>query len=207
MTAISSVRWVEIVRMKSENCWRVLTVIMCGLLALQSAFGQQVGGQSRLRIVVVEGANVKNVTQEIPLRPLTVRVEDANSRPVAGATVVFNSPETGPSGEFANDSRTFSAITGEDGLATARGYHPNTVTGAYQIQVRAESQGMTATAGIPQRNIAPQHGGRLKIIAILAIAGAAVGAVVAARSRTSPPATPTAPTITLGGGAVGAPFQ
>jgi hypothetical protein len=200
------VRCVEIVRMKSENCWPVLTVIMCGLLALQSAFGQQVGGQIRLRIVVVEGANVRNVTQEIPLRPLIVRVEDASNHPVAGAAVVFNSPETGPSGEFANDSRTFSVITGEDGVATARGYHPNTVTGSYQIRVRAESQGVTAIAGIPQRNIAPRHGGHLKIIAILAIAGAAVGAVVAARSRTST-TTPTAPTITLGGGAVGAPLQ
>ena len=179
-------------------------VVMCCLLALQPAYSQQGEGQIGLKIVVVEGANAKNVTQEIPLRPLTVRAEAVNNQPVPNATVVFTSPETGPSGEFANDSRTFSVTTNEDGLATARGYHPNAITGTYSIRVRATWKNETAMADIPQRNIAPGQGGFGKRIAIIAIAAAAVGAVIAARSHNSS-STSSAPTITFGGGAVGAP--
>jgi hypothetical protein len=180
-------------------------LVMCCLLALQPSYAQQGEAQLGLKIVVVEGANAKNVTQEIPLRPLTVRVEAANNQPVANATVIFTSPDSGPSGEFANDSRIFNVTTNEDGLATARGYHPNAITGTYSIRVRALWQGQTTAADIPQRNIAPGQGGLGKRIAIIAIAGAAAGAVIAARSRNSSNNTSSAPTITFGGGAVGAP--
>src|SRR5207248_1790666 len=146
--------------------WRTFLVLMCGLLALKPAYGRQGEGRIGLKIVVLEGTDAKNVTQEIPLRPLTVRVEAVNNQPVPNATVVFTSPEAGPSGEFANDSRSFSVTTNEDGLATARGYHPNAITGAYSIRVRASWQNETAMADIPQRNIAPGQGGLGKRVAI-----------------------------------------
>jgi len=189
--------------MKCINGWRTLLVVMCCLLVLQPSYGRQGEGRVGLKIVVVEGANAKNVTQEIPLTALTVRVETTNNEPVANATVVFTSPATGPSGEFANDTRSFTVNTSADGLASARGYHPNSITGSYSIRVRATWQGETAMADIPQRNVAPGQGGLGKRIAIIAIAGAAAGAVIAARSRNSN--TSNAPTITFGGGAVGAP--
>jgi hypothetical protein len=191
--------------MKCENGWRAVMVVMCCLLALKSSYGQQAEGQIGLKIVVVEGANARNVTEEIPLRPLTVRVEAANSQPVANATVIFTSPDNGPSGEFANDSRIFNVNTNEDGLATARGYHPNSITGTYSIRVRAMWQGQTAVADIPQRNVAPGRGGLGKRIAIIAIAAAAAGAVIAATRGRNSSNTSSAPTITFGGGAVGAP--
>jgi hypothetical protein len=192
--------------MRCKNGWRVATGAMCCLLALQASYGQQGEPRPGLKIVVVEGANVRNVTQEIPLTALAVRLEGANNEPVANATVVFTSPESGPSGEFANDSRSFSVITNQEGLATARGYHPNSITGSYSIRVRATLQGQTATRDIPQKNIAPGQGGIGKRIAIIAIAGAAAGAIIAAiRSHSSSGNTSSAPTITLGGGAVGAP--
>jgi len=37
-------------------------------MALQPVYGQQERGSSGWKIVVVEGANAKNVTQEIPLQ-------------------------------------------------------------------------------------------------------------------------------------------
>jgi hypothetical protein len=193
--------------MMPDICWRASSVLMCGLLALQPAFGIQAGAQAGLRIVVVEGGDARNVVQQIPAQPLIVRIEDASNRPVDGATVVFTAPQAGPSGEFENGSNTLSVITGPDGLAVARDYHPNVLTGSYQIQVRAEFQGQTATTAIAQRNIAAARRGRGKLIAILAIAGAAVGAVIAARSGgdDGPGETATPPTITFGGGAVGAP--
>ena len=177
---------------------------MSWVLALQPLYAQQGDAQVGLKIVVVQGDNAKNTTQEIPLSPLSVRVEAANNQPVPNATVTFTSPGTGASGEFANDSRTFSVNTDEEGLATARGYHPNSITGTYSIRVRALWQGETAAIDIRQRNVAPGQGGLGKRIAIIAIAGAAAGAIIAARSHGSNTSS-NAPTITFGGGAVGAP--
>jgi hypothetical protein len=189
-----------------KNGWQALLVLVCCLLVLQPLYGQQGEGRLGLKIVVVEGGDAKNITQEIPLTPVTVRVETANNQPVPNATVLFTSPESGPSGEFANDARSFTVTTNEEGLATARGYHPNSITGAYSIRVRATWKSEIATAEIRQRNVAPGQGSLKKRIAIIAIAGAAIGAViVAARGGNSNGSTPSAPTITLGGGAVGAP--
>ena len=193
--------------MRCKNGWRVLTGVMCCLLARQPSYGQA-DARAGLKIVVVDGANAKNVTEEIPLTPISVRLETANNEPVANATVVFTSPDSGPSGEFANDSRSFSVSTNEEGRATARGYHPNSIKGSYSIRVRATWQGQTATRDILQKNIAPGQGGIGKRIAIIAIAGGAAGAIIAAtRSHSSSGNTSAAPTITLGGGAVGAPRQ
>jgi hypothetical protein len=176
------------------------------LLALQPSYGQQGDARNGLKLVVVEGADAKNVTEEIPLTPISVRLEAGNNEPVPNATVVFTSPEAGPSGEFSNDSRSFSVITNEDGVATARGYHPNSITGSYSIRARATWQGLIASRDIAQRNIAPGQGNLGKRIAIIAIAGAAAGAIIAAtRSHGSSSGSSSIPTITLGGGAVGAP--
>jgi hypothetical protein len=182
-------------------------VFLCILLAFQPALVRQAWAQSGLRIVVVEGADARNVVQQIPSRPLVVRIEDAKNRPLSGAMVTFTAPESGPSGEFDSGSRILTLVTGPDGRAIVQSYHPNALTGEYQIQVRAEFQGQTATAPIAQRNVGSAPRGRGKMIAILAITAAAVAAVIAARrgNDTPPNTTPDAPTITFGGGAVGAP--
>jgi hypothetical protein len=134
---------------------------------------------------------------------LIVRVEDGTNRPVPGATVVFNAPELGPSGEFGNDSRTMIVTTDQDGLASAGVFHPNSIVGSYQIRVTAELQGETATTIISQTNISEKKG-RGKLIAIVAIVGAAVGAAIAFRNKDNGTSSD-APTITFGGAAVGAP--
>jgi len=186
----------------NSNFWRPLIVVLCELLAFQSAFGQQ-----GLRIEVVEGAGAKNIAQQISPKPITVRVQDASGRRIGGATVVFTSPQTGPSGEFSNDSRTFETLTDSDGLATAGNYHPNAILGSYQIQARAQVQGQMATALIAQENVAGSKG-HGKMIAVLVIAGAAAGAVIASR-RTKNSGTTAASSITFpagGGSSVGAPI-
>ena len=191
-----------------KSGWQMFVVILCGLLTVQPVTGQPVAAQVGLRIVVIEGAGTNNVIQQIPATSLVVRIENANG-PVPGAMVVFTAPEAGPSGEFANDSSVFGVITGMDGLAAADGYHPNAVTGSYQIAVRAEFRGEVATTTIQQRN-SGSGGGAGKVIAILAIVGAAAGAGVAYALRSdnsSVDATPNFPVISIGGGAVGAPAQ
>jgi hypothetical protein len=184
------------------TCWRWLAGAMCHLLVLQPVLGQPAGRQSGLRIVIVEGAGARNVVLQITPRPLIIRIEDANNGPVDGAMVTFTAPETGASGEFSNDSRVLQLTTGPDGLAVTGAYHPNATKGAYQIQVRAEFQGQVATASIPQMNVA-QKKGRGKLIAIVAIAGAAATAAIVHNRKNK--STPAGPTITFGGGAVGAP--
>jgi hypothetical protein len=182
--------------------FQALVVVICHLLALQPAFSQQAGVQRGLKIVIVEGGGARNVVRQIPPRPLAVRILDANDQPVAGATVDFSAPQVGPSGEFANDSRSYSVTSDQDGLAVASGYHPNSIEGPYQIRVRAEFQGQTASELIPQTNIA-QKKGRGKLYAIIGIVGAAAAAI--AFRGGSNGSSGNAPTITFGGGAVGAP--
>lgn len=180
---------------------RLVIAFMCALLAAQPAFPQQGG----LKITVVEGSGARNVVQQIAPRRLTVRVADSNSRPVQGAAVTFTAPDEGPTGEFENDSATFTTTTDGDGVATALAYHPNGITGQYSIQVLTEFRDQMGTASIAQTNI-EQGGGGKKVFAILGLGAAAVGAaILASRKEKTSPTTPPIPTITFGGSAVGAP--
>jgi len=178
-------------------------VVLCQVLVLQGAWVQPAGAQQALQIMVIEGEGARNVTEQISARPLVVRVQDANG-PVAGATVTFTAPEGGPSGDFANDSRTVRVVTGADGTANAGPFHPNATEGPYQIVIRAEFQGRMATTSILQTNVA-KGGGHKKLIAILAIAGAAAAAGIAAHGNSGSSSSSSGPTITFGGSAVGAP--
>ena len=189
---------------------RSLIVIICQLLVLQPMWAEQVSGQRSLRIVVVQGTGARNVVQQIAPRPIRVRIHDAENQPVAGAVVEFATPETGPSGDFDNDSRTITVTTDNEGMASAGSIHPNSITGSYSIRVRAEFQGETAVAAIQQTNVGRSRG-RGKVFAILALVGAGVGAAIYARSGSNDSNTqgnvPTLPTISFGGSAVGAPNQ
>jgi len=177
---------------------------LCQLLVLHSAFGQPLQAQQRLQILVIEGEGARNVTEQIPPRPMTVRIQNASNQPVAGATVTFTAPDSGPSGEFTNDSRSVRVTTGPDGIANAGPFHPNATAGPFQVTVRAEFQGQTATAAILQTNVAKGTGHK-KLIAIVAIAGAAAAAGIAAHGNSGSSSSSGAPTITFGGSAVGAP--
>jgi hypothetical protein len=176
-------------------CWRLSVVVLCEFLLLQSVMAQQ-----GLRIVVIEGDKARNVVQQIAARPMVVRIEGPGGL-VSGATVTFTAPASGPSGDFANDIRAFTTTTGPDGLAASGAFHPNNIQGSYPIQVRAEYEGMSASAALSQTNIG-QRKGHGKLFAIVAIAAAAGAAIVVQQRRNSGDK---APTITFGGGAVGAP--
>jgi hypothetical protein len=194
-------------RICAKSC-RLVALLLCQLLVLEPVLAEVPNFQNAIRVVVVEGNGARNVVQQIPARPLTVRVEDTSGTPISGATVVFTAPEGGPSGEFPSGSNTLTIITNDNGLAIAGGYHPNGFAGSYQIQVRAEARGQTATTAISQSNVT-QQGGRGKWLTILTIAGAAVGAGIAVHSFRNNRSTPTetTPTISLGGTSVGAPRQ
>jgi hypothetical protein len=177
-----------------------LIVVLCQLFVLQPLSAQ---AQRGMRVVVVEGNGARNIIQQISAAPLVVRVEGADQRPIEGAAVTFTAPRTGPSGQFANGTTTITVATDAEGLALAEAYHPNGLTGSYQIQVRAEFQEQVVSASIRQSNVEARRG-HGKLITILSLAGAAAGAALIARSRGDNNTIDTNP-ISLGDSAVGAP--
>jgi hypothetical protein len=184
---------------------------MCLWLAAQTALA----GQSNvgIRVQIVQGNDARNIMEQIPATPITIRVIDRNNRAVQGATVVFTTPENGPSGDFANGLNTLRTITNEDGIAVASEYRPNEIPGTYQIRVQVDYLGEAVTSMIRQTNAAGKKSFS-KLIVILAVAGAAgaAGTALAARSsktaaNPSSSSTPgstggSIPTITFGGSSV-----
>ena len=162
-------------------------------LLIQSCLTAQGPG---FRIVVVEGDNaINNVSQRTTREPV-VRIEE-DGRPVAGAIVTFQLPNTGPGGTFL-DGKTLMAISTEaDGLAVGRGLRPNAIVGQFTIRVTASYRGETASADITQTNAAPARAAKSptrKILIIGLIAGAAGGGILAATHGKSTPASTTAST-------------
>ena len=190
---------------------KLSATVTCLLFIAQSLYAGQSG--VGLRAIVVEGNGARNIVEQIPPTPMVVRIVDRENHAVRGATVVFTSPETGPSGDFANDLTSFTAFTNEDGLASAPQFHPNGIEGAYQIRVRAQYRDEVAETTIRQINVGAKRSFK-KTVIILAVAGAAAGAAMASRgsgssSQSTSPSTTTpssgVPAISFGTSTVGGP--
>ena len=159
---------------------------------------------NRLFIQILDGEGALNDIRSRTAREPIVQIEDENHKPIAGAVVIFSTPDSGPSAIFSNGLHSFKATTGEDGRATAE-LKPNTVSGAFQIQVAATFGALSSVAVINQTNTGKTssvqshaaHGLPIKVIAI--VGGIAVGAGVAtglllsngSHSTTVTPGTPT----------------
>ena len=200
--------------------WRLFLVLFLSLLLGLPPAGISAAAQAapaKLNIVVVEGDGAINNIRQRTARETIVQVEDQNHRPISGAAVLFMLPDSGPSGTWANGTRTLQVMTDSRGRAVAKGMRVNNLQGKFQIQVQASYEGTTATTSITQVNsiitAAAAGGISGKVIAILVIAGgAAAGGVIAAThkgggaSSTTPPP-PTATTVSAGTPSVGAPPQ
>ena len=167
---------------------------------------------SRIEVVVVEGDGaVYGAGQRA--RGLAVRVEDDEHRPVAGASVVFVLPVSGPSGDFADGARNYTAITDNQGLAAASGIRLNRIPGKLQIYVTASYRGLRANglinqvieggpAGTEMQPARSGHKWRWIALGILAAAGAGGGAYyyyTQGRSSTSSPVSISTGTVVFGG--------
>ena len=125
------------------------------LLAQVSAIsGSQAGAPKALSIVILDGEGALNNIRQRTAREPVVQVQDENHKPVAGATVLFalHSGAGGAGGTFSG-ATTFSAITGLDGIAVAKGLTPNATRGTYTISVQASVGTVSAGAVITQTNI------------------------------------------------------
>ena len=93
-----------------------------------------------------------------PLK-LKALVRDVLGNPVAGATVNYGSPSSGPGADF-NGGRT-TAVSDTDGVATSATVSANTVSGSYNVT--ASTTGIAATALFSLRN---DPGGAASLVAV-----------------------------------------
>jgi hypothetical protein len=108
-----------------------------------------------LKIVILEGEDVSNNIKERTAREPIIQVEDENHKPVAGAAVLFSIDSQGghAGASFLHAAKTFAGQTDENGRIVARGYHPNTHTGQFHINVTASKGNLTTHTTISQSNI------------------------------------------------------
>ncbi|MBI3280196.1 MAG: hypothetical protein HYZ57_10180 [Acidobacteria bacterium] len=162
-----------------------------------------------LQIRVLEGEGEVHGAGTRSRRPLTVQLTSETGRPVAGASVSFQLPADGPSGEFAAGGRVAIETTGPDGRASVSGIRWNSVAGPLQIRITAAKDNVRAGTVVAQYIAERAAGarGRGKWIFLgVAAAGAAAGGLAAALSNGSgspaaPPRTPPrigAPAVTVG---------
>jgi len=140
-------------------------------------------GSEELKIVILEGDGFINNVRKRTARDAVVEVRDRNNKPLAGASVVFLLPSSGPGGTFANGAQSLTVQTNAAGRAVATGLQPNQLTGEFQIQVEARFENQTGRATIRQRNISRSAWKSWKRWALLGGVVAVVIAVILTRGE------------------------
>jgi hypothetical protein len=168
-----------------------------------------------LQIAILEGEDVSNNIKERTAREPIVQVTDENHKPVAGAAVLFSIDSQGghAGASFEHGAKVFHGTTDANGQVTAKGFHPNTHTGQFHVNVTASKGQLTAHTSIAQTNVAAAttaataggitgfvaaHVVIVSVVAAGVVAGSVTAGVVAANQSN-------ATTITAGTGTVGAP--
>ncbi len=177
----------------SEVAYRSLCyVLVFGILA--APVDAQTEG---IKIVVQEGQGAINNIQQRRAKEPVIQVLHEDNEPVAGASVTFQLPDTGPGGSFADNSKMLTVQTDDKGIAVAHGLKPNALAGNFQIRVTASFHDQTANAVVAQINAeqTAAKSSNKKLLVILAIAGgaAAAGAAAALGHKGSSPASTTPP--------------
>jgi hypothetical protein len=173
-----------------------------------------------LQVHVVEGDGAVYAIGSRATKGIGIQVTDETGKPVDAATISFRLPDNGPTGTFANGSRTEIATTRADGRASAWGMQWNRSPGLLEIRITAVkgdtragilcSQYLTdapdAKAGGSHgsHNIGGSHKWLWIAVAVAGAAGGAVAAVALGGKASAASAASTAavtigtPTITLG---------
>ncbi len=175
---------------------RALSACLVFFLLAASADAQTAG----IKIVIQEGQGAINNIQQHRAKEPVIQVLHEDNEPIAGASVIFQLPDSGPGGSFADNSRFLTVQTDEKGIAVAHGLKPNDAPGRFQIRVTASFHGQTANAVVAQINAEPAAAkkGNGKLILILAIAGGAAAAgAAAALGHKGSPATSTSVAVSV----------
>ena len=113
--------------------------------------------------------------------PLVATVRDGGGNPVAGATVTFTAPATGPSGTFAGGVNT--ATTNASGVATSAVFRANGTVGSYTVIASVAGVGTPATFALTNTTGSPAQIEAFSGTPQSANTGTAFGAPLAARVR------------------------
>ena len=126
------------------------------LAAQSAALAASPGAPRELHIVILEGEDALNNLRQRTAREPIVQVQDENHKPVAGAAILFaiHGSSSGAGGTFAG-ATTLSVHTDAAGQAVATGFHPNSVSGKYEIEVLATVGALTATILMHEQNVTP----------------------------------------------------
>lgn len=161
----------------------ILRVLAAAVLASGIATAAD---QKTLQVNILDGEGAFNDIKRGEARKPVVEVRDDDGRLVQGAKVVFQLPDMGASGSFADGSKTLVVTTDSQGRATAAGLKPNKIEGLYVISVTASKEGQVGRAEVRQSNTmaggdqSMQSGGHSTLKILIAVAGAAGGIAVAA---------------------------
>lgn len=148
-TALQAAYLGKMVRYLQSNWLPVALCFLVFLVGLPPPVAAQTL-PAQIDIVVVAGEGASSPARQRVTQDPAVKIEDDDHRPVAGVSVVFTLPISGPSGEFANGAKTLMVMTDQAGLATAHGLRTNAVPGKLQIYVTASFRGLRARALINQ---------------------------------------------------------
>jgi len=221
---------------RAKTSWRCTgAILVAGAFLWQQSFSTLLAQSAvpqalkvpRLDVIVLAGDGGVNIVKAKKAVMPVVEVRDQERHPVAGLSVTFAAPTSGPHVTFAHGSSTYSTVTDTNGRATVPTMTP-VGQGEFKINVSATFQGLTATAVISQTNYltaaaanagaggagtpgatttgtatSASHGISKTLIAVIIVGVAAgAGAAVAlgkggGSSSTSPP--PSSPTGTIGG--------
>jgi len=161
-----------------------------------------------LKIFVLEGTAVSNFIPDRVSKMVVVEVRDKNDFPVEGASVLFQLPQTGPGGTFANGEHSRTIQTDLRGQA-AVSFELNPDAGRFQIEVTATIGSRSGKATISQSNslmpidekkLEKQHrwytSKKFLIITAVVASGAAVAIILATKGGSSKTST-SGPTIVI----------
>ncbi|MGC8761096.1 MAG: hypothetical protein ACP5VC_14155 [Bryobacteraceae bacterium] len=131
--------------------WR-RELLLATLYAALPLGAQEAPARGGLKIYVLQGEQAVNNIRTGVATPPVVEVRDANDFPVAGAEVVFRTPETGPSATFEGGRHEYTNRTDAKGQVSAGQMKPNDQEGLFSIRVTAKLGERMAAAVIRQRN-------------------------------------------------------
>ncbi|WP_031500831.1 carboxypeptidase-like regulatory domain-containing protein [Bryobacter aggregatus] len=177
--------------MHSHLFRRFLAQLLVLFLLHTSAFSQEVKapeGTPKLNILVINGDGAINNIKSRTARETIVEVRDENNKPVAGASVVFLLPDSGPGLVSSNGTRMITTMTDANGRAAARGLKTNGQSGRYNLQVRANYQQSFGQIAIAQSNIVAAGAAISGLtVALIAVGAAAAAGTAYAVTRDSGP--------------------
>jgi hypothetical protein len=131
----------------------LLKIVIFGLLGLPAGAWQ--AQNSAYSISVIEGQGAWNNVQAQSARSPVIQIGDRNHRPVAGAYVEFDTPNSGAGALFPNGTTHYSVTTNADGMATAAGLRNNGIAGSFVISIHVSFEGQSiGEVAVRQVNVA-----------------------------------------------------